>query len=451
MKFNPHNYQKYVMEYIVDHPIAAVLLDMGLGKTAISLMALKELMHNRFEVGKVLVVAPLRVAKNTWPSEIEKWDDFKELSFAVAVGTAKQRLAALAENADITIINRENLPWLLKVHPCKFDMVVIDELSSFKNRNAERFKAMMIIRRNAKRIIGLTGTPSSNGLMDLWGEMKVLDFGQRLGRYITHYRNRYFVPDKRNGMTIFTYKPIPGAEKKIYDAISDITVSMRAEDYLEMPELICNTYKVKLTDAERKVYDELKKDMVVELGGDTVTANNAASLSNKLVQMANGAVYLNEDYIKVHDQKLDALEDMIEAASGKPVLVAYWYRHDLERIEERLRRMKIKFDRIDTDASIAAWNNRELQVGLIHPAGCGHGLNLQKGGSTMIWFGLTWSLELYQQTVGRIFRQGQVNKTVVVEHIVTEGTIDEQIMKALERKESTQNQLIDAVKAHLEV
>ena len=244
---------------------------------------------------------------------------------------------------------------------------------------------------------------------------------------------------------------LESAEKKIYDAISDITVSMRAEDYLEMPELICNTYKVKLTDAERKVYDELKKDMVVELGGDTVTANNAASLSNKLVQMANGAVYLNEDYIKVHNQKLDALEDMIEAASGKPVLVGYWYRHDLERIEERLRKMKVKFDRIDTDASIAAWNNRELQVGLIHPAGCGHGLNLQKGGSTMIWFGLTWSLELYQQTVGRIFRQGQVNKTVVVEHIVTEGTIDEQIMKALERKESTQNQLIDAVKAHLEV
>jgi SNF2 family DNA or RNA helicase len=329
-------------------------------------------------------------------------------------------------------------------------MVVVDELSSFKSHQAKRFRALMKVRPRVKWIVGLTGTPSSNGLMDLWAEFRLLDMGQRLGRFIGRYRTDYFVPDKRNGQVIFSYKPLPDAERRIYAKIADITISMKSADHLKMPELLSSEYPVRLSDDERRRYEELKRDLVLILQDGEVTAANAAALSGKLCQMANGAVYGDDGEIfHIHDRKLDALEDIIEAANGKPVLVAYWFRHDLERIAGRLRKRHIPFSRLDTADSIRRWNSGEIPVALIHPASAGHGLNLQSGGSTLIWFGLTWSLELYQQTVARLWRQGQTADTVVVRHIITKGTIDERILKALSEKDSTQSALIEAVKANL--
>lgn len=331
-----------------------------------------------------------------------------------------------------------------------YDMVVVDELSSFKNHEAKRFRAFMKVRPKVKRIVGLTGTPSSNGLMDLFAEFKLLDMGERLGRFIGAYRANFFRPDKMNGPIVYSYKPIPGAETMIYNRISDITISMKATDYLKMPELVSSRYEVQMDDVEKQKYEEFKKDLVLEIEDGEITAANAASLSGKLSQMANGAVYSDDLTVKqIHDRKLDALEDIIEAANGKPVLVAYWFKHDLTRITERLRKLKVIYQKLDSDESIRKWNEKELQVGLIHPASAGHGLNLQSGGSTMVWFGLTWSLELYQQTVARLWRQGQTENTVVIQHIVTAGTIDERILKALEQKDNTQSALIDAVKAEV--
>lgn len=410
------------------------------------------MLFDRFEAHKILVIAPLRVARNTWADEIGKWDHLSGLKYSVAVGSAEERLAALQRQADITIINRENVQWLVEESgvPFDFDMVIIDELSSFKNHGTKRFKSLMKVRPKVKRIVGLTGTPSSNGLMDLWAEFRLLDMGERLGRFIGQYRNTYFLPDKRNGQVIFSYKPLPGAEKAIYRKIFDITISMKSTDHLKMPELISAEYKAELSEEEREKYEKLKSELVLNLDGGEVTAANAAALSNKLCQMANGAVYDDSgDVIKIHGQKLDALEDIIEAANGKPVLVAYWFKHDYERISERLLGLHIPFSKLDTDESIRRWNNGEIPVALIHPASAGHGLNLQSGGNTLVWFGLTWSLELYQQTVARLWRQGQASETVVVQHIITSGTIDEQIMKALQRKDKTQSALIDAVKANL--
>ena len=308
----------------------------------------------------------------------------------------------------------------------------------------------MKVRPKVKRIVGLTGTPSSNGLMDLFAEFKLLDMGERLGRFIGAYRANFFRPDKMNGPIVYSYKPIPGAESMIYNRISDITISMKATDYLKMPELVSSRYEVQMDDAEKQKYEEFKKDLVLEIEDGEITASNAASLSGKLSQMANGAVYSDDlTVMQIHDRKLDALEDIIEAANGKPVLVAYWFKHDLARITERLRKLKVIYQKMDSDESIRKWNEKELQVGLIHPASAGHGLNLQSGGSTMVWFGLTWSLELYQQTVARLWRQGQTENTVVIQHIVTAGTIDERILKALEQKDNTQSALIDAVKAEV--
>jgi SNF2 family DNA or RNA helicase len=372
----------------------------------------------------------------------------------VAVDTETERKAALKRKADIYIINRENIQWLVESSglPFDYDMVIIDEISSFKNHKSKRFKALMKVRPRIKRIVGLTGTPTGNGLMDLWAEFRLLDMGKRLGRFISQYRNNYFVPDKRNGQVIFSYKPLPFATDAIYRQISDITISMKSTDHLKMPELIISEYPVTLSESERKRYEELKRDLVLQLPGGDITAANAASLSGKLSQMANGAVYSDDqDIIRIHDRKLDALEDLVEAANGKPVLVAYWFRHDLERINERLKRIKIKFSRLDTSESIKSWNSGELPVALIHPASAGHGLNLQHGGSTLIWFGLTWSLELYQQTIARLWRQGQTENTVVIQHIITKGTIDERILKALKKKDSTQSALINAVKADLKI
>lgn len=446
MKFVPHEYQKYATKFIEENDISALLLDMGLGKSVITLTAIRNLII-KGEVGRVLVIAPLRVARSTWPDEIAKWDHLNDLTYSVAVGTEKERLEALRKNVEIVIINRENVDWLVNKsgYRFNFDMIVIDELSSFKSYSAKRFKALLKVRPYVERIVGLTGTPSSNGLMDLWAEYRLLDFGERLGRYITRYRLKYFTPDKRSATVIFSYKLLPGAEDEIYNAISDITISMKAKDYLKMPDLIINEVTVDLDPTERRTYETLRKEMVVQISEqEEIDAVNAASLSGKLLQMANGAVY-DEDkrVLRIHDKKLDALEDLIEAANGKPVLIAYWYKHDLERIKERFNVREIL-----NDQDIRDWNNGKIDVAVIHPASAGHGLNLQQGGSTMIWFGLTWSLELYEQANARLYRQGQ-NETVVIHHIITKGTIDEDVMQALKRKEKMQSALIDAVKARL--
>lgn len=447
MKYEPHEYQKYAIGYIESHPIAAVLLSMGLGKTSISLTAINDLLFDSFEISKVLIVAPLRVASVTWSAEIEKWEHLKLLKYSVAVGTEAERLTALNTQADIYIINRENVQWLIEKSgvPFDFDMLVVDELSSFKNYQSKRFKALMKVRPKVKRAVGLTGTPSSNGLMDLFAEFKLLDMGARLGRFIGQYRTAYFSPDKRNGQIVYSYKPLPNAEQQIYEKISDITISMKSTDHLKMPELISIQYEVKLSEEEKKKYEELKKDLILQLPDGEITAANVASLTGKLSQMANGAVYSDDESIlQIHDRKLDALEDIIESANGKPVLVAYWFRHDLERIKKRFAVREIK-----TSRDIADWNNGSIPVAVIHPASAGHGLNLQSGGSALVWFGITWSLELYQQTNARLWRQGQTAETVVITHIIAKGTIDERIVKALKMKDTSQSALIDAVKANL--
>ena len=446
MRFIPHAYQQYAIQHIETHKEAAFFLDMGLGKTVIALSAIWDLAFDFFEVSKVLVVAPLRVARDTWPAEIEKWEHLKYMTYSVVVGTEEERRQALLKKALVYIINRENVDWLVSKSgvPFRFDMVVIDELSSFKSHTSKRFKSFLKVRPRIKRIVGLTGTPSGNGLMDLWAEFRLLDMGKRLGRYISHYREAFFEPDKRNQMMVFSYKPRPGAAKEIYQLIGDMTISMKSLDFLPMPKLIMNEVHVKLSPAERKVYDELRKKMALSIEGKEIDAANAAALSGKLLQMANGAVY-DDDHkpIRIHDRKLDALEDLVEAANGKPILIAYWFKHDLARMKERLSIREIRSSKDITD-----WNEGKISVAAIHPASAGHGLNLQAGGSVLIWFGLTWSLELYQQTNARLWRQGQKH-TVIIEHIVTEGTIDEQVMRALQSKNKTQEALIAAVKANL--
>lgn len=452
MKFIPHDYQQYAIQFLTEHPVAALLLDMGLGKTVTTLTAINELLFDRFEIRRVLVIAPLRVARDTWSAEIEKWEHLKHLKYSVAVGTPAERRQALHTKTDICILNRENISWLVeKSHiPFDFDMLVIDELSGFKNHQTKRFKALMKVRPKVKRIVGLTGTPSSNGLMDLWAEFRLLDMGQRLGRFIGQYRTAYFQPDKRNGMVVYSYKPLPQAEKQIYDKISDITISMKAIDYLQMPELLLTESRVQLSKQEAERYKQLKQDLVLDLPEGEITATNAAALSNKLCQMSNGAIYDDENnMIPIHSRKLDALEDMIESANGKPVLVAYWFKHDRTRITERLRKLGVVYQEIKSAESIKNWNSRKLQVALIHPASAGHDLNLQAGGNFLVWFGLTWSLELYQQTNARLWRQGQQSETVVIQHIITKGTIDEHILKALQAKDETQTALMQAVKAEI--
>ena len=420
-----------------------------MSKTVITLSALYDLCLDRFDVHRVLVIAPLRVARDTWPAEIQKWDHLKGLTWSVAVGTAQERLAALRQKTFLHIINRENVQWLIEDSGIRweYDMIVIDELSSFKSHQAKRFRSLLKVRPGVKRIIGLTGTPSSNGLMDLWAEFRLLDMGKRLGRFITHYRDQFFMPDARNMNQIFSYKPRPGAEAEIYRRIRDMTISMKSTDYLQMPECVMNRVPVFLNPVEQDTYNALKRELVVQLGGEEVDAVNAAALSNKLCQMANGAVYTEDKHtVCFHDRKLDALEDLIEGANGKPVLVAYWFKHDLERIQKRFTVRELK-----SSGDIQDWNAGRIPVAVIHPASAGHGLNLQAGGSTLVWFGLTWSLELYQQTNARLWRQGQQADTVIIHHIIAQGTIDEQILQALEDKDRTQAALIHAVKAQLEV
>ena len=451
MKYNPHDYQKYSIDFIENNPISALLLSCGLGKTSITLTAINDLMFDSFDVSKVLVICPIRVA-NTWVQECKKWEHLNDLRISVAVGSEIERLRALRAKADIYVINRENVQWLIESSeiPFNYQMVVIDEMSSFKNGKSKRCKALLQVRSKIDRIVGLTATPTSNGLMDLWSQYRILDGGKRLGRFITEYRNRYFMPDKRNGVIIYSYKLLPFAEEAIYEKISDITISMKAKDHLKMPELISSEYKVYMSDTEKAQYELLKHDLVVNLDEDDITAVNAAVLSNKLCQMANGAIYTDKKIIQnIHDRKLDALEDIVEQMNGKNFLLVYWFKHDLERIVKRLNEIGTSYSKIDTPESIEEWNKGKIQVGLIHPASAGHGINLQQGGSTIVFFSLTWSLELYEQVIGRIYRQGQISDTVVVQHIITDGTIDEDILRALKDKDETQASLIKAVKARI--
>jgi SNF2 family DNA or RNA helicase len=411
----------------------------------LTLTAIFDLMLDSFLVRKTLIIAPLSVAAGTWPDEIEKWDHLRGLTYSVAVGTEAERKAAFKKRAQVYVINRENVEWLVNKSgiPFDFDMVVVDELSSFKSHQAKRFKSLMKVRPAVSRIVGLTGTPSANGLIDLWAEFRLLDIGKRLGRFIGGYRERFFEPDKRNAQVIFSYKPKAGAEEEIYHLISDITISMKAADHLAMPELVESDVIVRMDATESAKYKTMKDDLVVSLDGGDIDAANAAALSNKLQQMANGAVYGEDNKaVSLHDRKLDALEDLVEAANGKPLLVAYWFKHDLARILKRIPEATV----LDDAASIREWNAGRIPVALIHPASAGHGLNLQAGGSTLVWFSLTWSLELYRQTVARLYRQGQKD-TVIVRHIVTEGTIDRRILRALKDKDTAQDALIEAVKA----
>ena len=445
MKYKPHNYQQFATDFILNQSICCLMLDMGLGKTVITLTALWQLALDSFDVSQVLVIAPKRVAEDTWPKELAKWEHLTGLTSSLVLGSAAERKAALQKKAFLYIINRENVAWLVKNHYWDFDMVVIDELSSFKSNKAERFKAMKKVRPMITRIVGLTGTPAPNTLLDLWPQMYLMDMGQRLGRFIGGFRDRFFLPDKRNREIIYSYKPREGAEDAIYALISDICISMKAADYLDMPERIDNRIEVSMSPKERKLYDTFQKDMVLSIGDEELDATNAAALSNKLLQMANGAVY-GEDkkVIPIHDRKLDALGDLVEAANGKPLLVAYWYKHDLQRIKARFKNARC----IDTAKDIDDWNAGKIPLALIHPASAGHGLNLQDGGCTIVWFGLTWSLELYQQLNARLWRQGQKH-TVVIHHIVTKGTHDEDVMRALENKDTRQSALIEAVRARI--
>ena len=453
MKYVPHEYQRYAIDYIVSHPISAILLGCGLGKTSIALTAIDEMLHDRFLIRKALVVAPIRVCQNSWPDELRKWDHLRDIRWALAVGTQAERLAALRENAELTIINRENLAWLIEDSgvPFDFDLVVLDELSSFKNWQSKRYRAFMKVRPKIKRVVGMTGTPSSNGLIDLFAEYRCLDMGERLGRFIGRYRDEFFAPDRRNGNIVYSYRVLPGAEDEIYRRIGDITISMKTTDYLDMPELVTSEYSVTLDEEERKKYDAMKQDLLLQLPEGEVTAANAAALSGKLSQLSGGAVYADDGSVTViHSRKLDALEDIVEGANGSPLLVAYWYRHELERISERLSSLHIPFARLDRPEDIRRWNAGEIPVALIHPASTGHGLNLQQGGSTIVWYSLPWSLELYTQTVDRLFRQGQQAETVSVIHITAKDTIDGRIVRALKDKDSTQAALIEAVKAVLQ-
>lgn len=449
MKYQPYHYQAYATQWIIDKKKSALFLEMGMGKSVSTLTAILELMYDYFDVAKVLVIAPLRVASTTWEEEIEKWDHLKDLRISKVLGSEKQRVAALYKKADIYIINRENVTWLVERFDSDwpFDMVVIDELSSFKSSKAQRFKSLKKVRPFIKRMVGLTGTPAPNGLIDLWPQIYLLDGGERLGKTVTGYRERYFLPDKRNQMIVYTWKLKDDAEDAIYEKLSDICVSMKAKDYLELPERLDNVVPVELPKKAKEQYEVLEKELILSIEETDVLAGSAAVLANKLLQMANGAVYDEDGEVKhIHDEKLKALDELMEAASGKPVLVFYGYQHDKDRLLLYLKKLKPRL--LQSDKDIKDWNQGKVQVLLAHPASAGHGLNLQTGGNIIIWFGLTWSLELYQQANARLWRQGQ-KQTVVIHHIIAKDTIDEQVMKALEDKDVSQAALIEAVKARM--
>lgn len=450
---NLHNYQRYSADFIQAHPAAGLLLDMGLGKTVSTLTAINRLMYEDLEINKVLVIAPKRVAEDTWIKEIDKWDHLKHLRISRVLGTERQRKEALQTEADIYVINRENVCWLVALYhgSLPFDMLVIDELSSFKSPKAQRFKALRLVRPQFSRVVGLTGTPAPNGLIDLWSQIYLLDQGERLEKTITKYREKYFRPGRSNGQVVFDYKILDGSEKAIYQKISDICVSMKAEDYLELPPRMDHTAYVTMSEVVRSQYEDFEKTEVLRLldqdEESPISAVNAAALSNKLLQFSNGAVYdADRNVHEIHDYKLEALEEIVEAANGEPVLIFYSFRHDISRIKRKLKAYKPR-ELVD-GKDIDDWNAGKIPILLAHPAGAGHGLNLQKGGNIIVWFGLTWSLELYQQACARLHRQGQI-KPVQVYHLLTKGTMDEDVMKAISGKADKQEALMQAVKARI--
>lgn len=449
MKFKPHDYQRYTIQFIIDHSESAIFLGMGMGKTISTLTAINDLIRNRFETQKVLVIAPIRVARDTWPAEIHKWDHLAGLTVSPIIGTAKQREAAANRRADIYTIGRENIPWLVKHHGGRwpYDMVIIDELSSFKNPQAKRFKALKKVRPKIHRIVGLTGTPAPNSLLDIWAPFRLIDNGERLGRFITHYRDQYFTPGRRNGTVVYNWNLRPGADQAIYDNIADITVSMRTTDYLQLPEATHQHITVQLPPKARKQVDTLKRDFVLDLDDDTIDAANAATLSLKLQQLAGGAIYneAGDDYITIHDEKIQALTELVDQAQGNPILVCYWFKHERDRILSAIPNARV----LDTQQDFHDWNNGDIPVALIHPASAGHGLNLQAGGHIMVWYTTPWSLELYEQANARLHRQGQTEPVSII-HIDTADSIDQTVHQALTRKDTTQQALITAVKAQLE-
>ena len=448
MNFKPWNYQQYAINHIMDHKASGLFLDMGMGKTVSSLTAIDNLLFLG-EAEKILVIAPKRVAEDTWSTEVEKWDHLKHLRISIILGTPKQRMDAINKDADIYVINRENVEWIVSNYfkNWKWDTCIIDELSSFKSSKAKRFRALKKVRPYFKRIIGLTGTPAPNSLIDLWPQIYLLDGGERLGKTITGYRERYFVPGQSNGYVVYNYNLRPGAEEAIHQKISDICISMMAKDYLDLPERIDNKIMIDLPKKAKDQYKELEKELIINLDNEDITAANSAVLTGKLLQMCNGAIYTEDkEVVEVHDEKLNALMDIIEAANGKPVLIFYSFKHDLIRIMEMLKKNKLKGQELGGSEDIKKWNNGEIPILLLHPASAGHGLNLQYGGNIVVWFGLTWSLELYQQANARLHRQGQ-KETVIIHHIIAKGTVDEDVMAALSNKEINQNTLLNAVKA----
>ena len=448
MKFVPYPYQEAAIRWVLDRPASGLFLGMGMGKTVVTLTAINELLFDRLEAARVLVIAPLRVARDTWAREAAKWDHLQHLRVSVVLGDARERLAALERPAEVYVINRENVPWLCEtLFDWPFDMVVIDELSSFKSVQAKRFKALRKVRGRIRRIVGLTGTPAPNGLIDLWPQIYLLDRGERLGKTVGAYRARYFTPDRANGHIVYSYRLLPGADEAIQARIADVCMSLRKEDYLSLPGQLYETVEITPPPALLKQYRQFERDRIMEAmdGDGEIVALNAAALTGKLLQFANGAIYDdNGNPHLIHNLKLDALEDLIEAANGEPVLVFYAFKHDRDRI---MRRVPCR--ELATSEDIDAWNRKEIPVALAHPASVGHGLNLQEGGHIIIWFGLTWSLELYQQANERLNRPGQTHVCRIY-HLVLKGTHDERVLAALERKDTSQRALIDALRGTLE-
>ena len=452
MIFQPHPYQAYCIERLLTDTALGLYLDMGLGKTVITLTAIADLEYNRFQVSRALVIAPKKVAEATWQREASKWDHLRHLRFSTILGSEAKRIRALNTPADVWVINRENIPWLVEYcrNAWPFDMVVIDESSSFKNHKAKRFKALTWVRKYILRIVELTGTPAPNGLLDLWAQIYLLDGGQRLGKRITQFRERYFDPDQRGRDMVYSYKPKDGADHVIRQLIGDICVSMKAEDYITLPDCTYDDIPVVLDARAKQAYARLEREMLLQVDESTIDAGSAAVLTNKLLQLCNGAVYDEQRHaVEIHRCKIDAFLETVEALGGQPVLVFYNFQHDLERIEAALSGSGLRVRRLTGPDEEAAWNNREIDILLAHPASCAYGLNLQQGGNHVIWFGLNWSLELYQQANKRLHRQGQASK-VIVHHLVVTGGVDEDVIAALNDKCTTQDRLMQALKARIE-
>lgn len=451
MKLIPHDYQRYCINRMIAEPKLGLFLDMGLGKTVITLTAVNDLRYNRFEARKVLVIAPKKVAEDTWTREACKWDHLKLLRVVPVLGTKTKRIKAINTPGDVYVLSRDNIPWIVDYYrnDWPFDTVIIDELSSFKNPQAKRFKSLVLVRNHIRRIYGLTGTPAPNGLIDLWAQIYLLDQGERLGEKIGAYRENFFSPASRNRDVIFSYAPLPGAEESIQSRISDICISLSAKDYLSLPERIDNVIHVQLSDKERKAYETFEKEMLLEIDEATLDAGSAAVLSNKLLQFCNGAVYdENKTPVEIHSEKLEALTEIVEANQGKPILVFYNFQHDRTRILERFSKSGLRIKELKGPETIGQWNNREIDMLLAHPASAAYGLNLQAGGNIIVWFGLNWSLELYQQANARLHRQGQ-KENVIIHHLVVNGGMDEDVMAALQDKQVTQDSLLTALKARI--